>query len=112
MQKKYEERRAQITKKRLAEGKGFLGPDKLKEIVAGSKPHSTKKSERYDYRPRVLSVCTERRSIALEFYFDNFHKFKKASHKFREGNLLVEFPLGMYKPSSRPPPHQTSTTLQ
>ena len=106
MLKKYEERRLKIVEKRLSEGKGFLGPEGLKQIAAGSKPINTKKSDRYSYRPRVLSVCPLRLNEGKEFYFDNYRKFKYASEKFRKGNLVIEFPNGMYRPTStcRPPP--------
>ncbi|HMP47760.1 MAG TPA: hypothetical protein PKA63_03705 [Oligoflexia bacterium] len=110
MQKKYEERRIRIVEKRLSGGKGFLGPERLKQILSGSIPSTTKKSERYSYRPRVLSVCPERRGMGKEFYFSNYEMFKYASDKFRKGDLLFEFPSGMYRPSCRPPPVMTLIT--
>jgi REP element-mobilizing transposase RayT len=110
MSKRLEERRVVIVKKRLDSGKGFAGLDALKQTIPGSKPRSTKKSDRYSYRPRVLSVCPLRRAECLEFYFDCYYKFKKASEKLRKGIIDVIFPPGMYKPPFRPPPDLVGVT--
>ena len=104
LSKKLEKKRQEIVAERLAEGKGFLGPEKLKQVVPGSRPKNTKTSERYSFRPRVLSVCKYRRAEAKEFYFDCYYKFQIASDRYRKGFLDTEFPEGMYKPSCRPPP--------
>ena len=103
--KKLEERRQVIVAERLAKGLGFLGPELLKQVIPGSKPKNTKTSDRYSFRPRVLSVCKYRRAEAKEFYFDCYYKFQIASDRYRKGFLDTEFPEGMYKPSCRPPPH-------
>jgi len=104
LSKRLEERRVKIVAQRLAEGKGFAGSELLKQTVPGAMPKSTKKSKRYSYRPRVLSLCPLRRAECLEFYFDCYYKFKIASEKLRKGILDVVFPPGMYKPPFRPPP--------
>ena len=104
LEKKLEERRQVIVKKRLAEGKGFATKDQLKQIPQGSKPKSTKTSKRFSYRPRVLSVCKIRRKEWLDFYFDCYSKYKEASAKFRSGLFDTVFPEGMYLPWCKPVP--------
>ena len=104
LSKKLEDRRSKIVKKRLEEGKGFLGPELLKQVVPGSRPQSTKKSDRNSFKPRVLSICPLRRQEALKFYFDCYVTFKDATKKLREGILDAIFPHGMYKPPFKPPP--------
>lgn len=101
---KLEQRRAKIVEERLKDGKGFMGPELLEAIVPGSYPKTTKKSERYSFRPRVISCCKDRRKECLEFYFSCYRAFKAASLKLRSGILDVVFPAGMYKPPFRPPP--------
>ncbi len=101
---KLEIRRVETVQKRLAAGKGYLGREKLLQITPGSKPLNTKKSGRNTHRPRVLSICPQRRAQALDFYFDCYYKFKDASIKLRNGILDAIFPPGMYKPYVRPPP--------
>lgn len=100
---KLEERRVETVKRHLSEGKGFLGREGVRLIRPGTRPKRTKKSDRNTHRPRVLSVCPERRREGLEFYFDCYYKFKDASKKLRSGILDVIFPPGMYKPPHRPP---------
>ena len=102
--KKLEERRQIIVRQRLAEGKGFAGPEVLKHIKPGSKPMSTKTSERYSFRPRVLSICPLRRKEWLDFYFDCYYKYKEASARFRQGLFDTIFPAGMYRPWCDPTP--------
>jgi hypothetical protein len=104
LSKKLEKRRTETVKKRLEEGKGFLGTELLKQVKPGARPQSTKKSDRNSFRPRVLSICPLRRAEAKKFYFDCYTNFKDASKKLREGILNIIFPHGMYKPPFRPPP--------
>ena len=104
LSKKLEERRSEIVKKRLEEGKGFLGTELLKQVVPGSRPQRTKRSDRNSFRPRVLSICPLRRQESLKFYFDCYVNFKHASKKLRDGILDTIFPHGMYKPPFKPPP--------
>ena len=104
LEKKLEERRRIIVSKRLAEKKGFAGPELLKQTQPGSIPKSTKTSKRDSYRPRVLSVCKLRRKEWLDFYFDCYTKYKEASAKFRKGFFDTVFPNGMYIPWCKPVP--------
>lgn len=99
MHKKLEKRRQKIVAEREAKGLGFLGRERLLEIIRGSLPHNTKKSTRTSHRPRVLSVCDDRRAAAKDWYFQMYRDYKKASAKFREGDLLTPFPPGTYRPS-------------
>jgi hypothetical protein len=62
MQKKLEERRAEIVRKRVAKGLGFVGRDALLRVKPGSLPRHTKTATARDHRPRVLSVCAKRRA--------------------------------------------------
>ena len=98
MQRKLEERRIAIIKKRKQEGLGFLGREALLRIVPGAKPINTKTSTRDSHRPRVLAVCSERRREATAWYFDIYAKYKEASLRYRSGELDVEFPPGTYMP--------------
>ncbi|MCB0325945.1 MAG: hypothetical protein KDD69_20350, partial [Bdellovibrionales bacterium] len=99
MHQKLEERRRKIVAARKAEGKGFLGVQKLLRIVTGSKPQNTKQTgARLQKRPRVLSVCSIRKQNGLSWYFSRFVQYKSASRQYRAGNLEAEFPEGTYKP--------------
>jgi REP element-mobilizing transposase RayT len=102
LEKKLEERRQLVVAKRLAEGKGFAGPELVKQTKPGAIPKSTKTSERFSYRPRVLSTCRLRRKEWLDFYFDCYCKYKKASGKFRKGIFDIIFPDGMFPPWCNP----------
>jgi REP element-mobilizing transposase RayT len=104
LEKKLEERRQVVVAARLAEGKGFAGPELLSQTIPGSKPQSTKTSERFSFRPRVLSTCSLRRKEWLDFYFDCYDKYKEASAKFRKGIFDTIFPDGMFLPWCNPAP--------
>jgi hypothetical protein len=96
MRKKLKERTSQVLKKRA--GKPSLGPLKLKLIRPGSLPKNTKKTGPRDHRPRVLSVCPQRRAAAKAWYFSIYVEYRRASKRYREGDLSVQFPPGTYKP--------------
>jgi REP element-mobilizing transposase RayT len=98
MFKKVEERRLELVNERREEGLGFVGKENLKNTELGTSARSPKKSTRYSFRPRVDSVCPERKQEAKNFYFRMYDLFKKASAKYRKGYLNVEFPPGMYRP--------------
>ena len=104
MYEKLEQRRVEIVKQRLNKGLGFMGREKLMKVRPGSTPRSTKTSERYSHRPRVLSVCNRRRAECRAWYFDIFFRYKEASHRYRTGELDIEFPKGTYRPYYHPPP--------
>lgn len=98
MHKKLEERRRQIVKKRKAEGKGFLGRERLLQVKPGSLPRKTKKSTRNSHRPRVLSVCNKRRAECKAWYFQIYNDYQEASAQYRGGDFTAVFPPGTYKP--------------
>ena len=98
MQKKLEKRRIAIVEKRKKEGLGFLGREALLQIRPGSTPKKTKTSTRSSHRPRILSICSERRKDGLDWYFSIYAQYKEASSRYRSGELLVEFPPGTYLP--------------
>lgn len=99
MLKKLEARRVEIVRARLAEGKGFAGPEKLKKTKPGSLPRSTKTSERHTPRPLILTLCAETRKHCLNVYFSILAAYKRASEKYRSGIRDVKFPPGTYAPS-------------
>jgi REP element-mobilizing transposase RayT len=106
---KVEERRLEIVKERREEGKGFVGKENLKKTKPGTRAKNPKKSTRYSFRPRVDSICPERRQVAKDFYFKMYDEYKKASARYRKGFLHTEFPPGMYRPHlstriTHPPP--------
>lgn len=77
------------------EGVSFLGAKRLRKVIPGSLPRSSKKGGR---RPLVLSTCVHARRAYLELYFSFVEKFQEASRRFRAGELDVEFPEGMFRP--------------
>jgi len=88
-----------IIKERLEHGKGFLGLNKLRSVIAGAAPRSTKRSSRHSFRPIVLSLCTKTRKAYLKLFMDITNAFLSASKVFRSGeNLKVLFPSGTYPP--------------
>lgn len=95
---KVEERRQKLVQERKDEGKGFVGRRHLLHVEPGTKAKNPKKSTRFSFRPRVHSVCPERREEAMRFYFKCLDDFKKASRKFRDGSIDTDFPSGMYRP--------------
>lgn len=98
MTRKLEERRQRVIAERAKKGLGFAGIAKLKEIRTGQRPRSTKTSHRFSHRPRVLSVCPQRRREATAWYFNTYERYKLASQQYRRGKYNVEFPQGTYKP--------------
>ena len=91
-----EQERVEIVKRRIAEGKGFMGAEALKQIIPGSLPANSKKG---GMRPIVLSVCKKAKQEVLTWYFSIVEQYKRASEKYRKGELSVSFPLGTYRPS-------------
>jgi hypothetical protein len=109
MFRKVEARRLELVKQRREEGLGFVGKENLKNTEPGTRARNPKKSTRHSFRPRVDSVCPERKQEAKKFYFRMYDLYKKASAKYRESYLNVEFPPGMYRPHlstylTHPPP--------
>ena len=101
---KLEQRRAVIVNKRRKEGLGFMGREALLKQKRGALPKNTKTSTSSSHRPRVLCVCPIRRATWLQWYFETYFAYKEASLAYRNGDLLVEFPPGTYRPYFRGPP--------
>ena len=69
-----------------------------KEQEPGDEPFFTKTSTIDSHRPRILSKDKERLQKGLKWYFAILSRYMEASKAYREGNLLVEFPQGTYRP--------------
>jgi len=111
MHEKLEARRVEIVRKRYESGKGFAGRKGVKSITPGAYPRTTKRSHASSHRPRVLCVCPKRRVEALNWYFEMYFEYQEASRKYRvEGEFMLEFPPGMYKPPL--PPGSPAPVLQ
>lgn len=95
-----EARRQKIISDRLAAGKGFATPSSLRECTPGMSPHSTKTSTRTSKRPLILTLCEELKREFLGWYFDLRARYREASRRFREGDLLVTFPPNTYRPTT------------
>ena len=110
MGEKLEQRRVEIVRKRYAEGKSFLGRERLLQMIRGSRPVKTKTSTIKSHRPRILSVSNQRRAAGKAWYFHIYYHYKSASKEYREGNLNAVFPEGTYRPylvspiPPKPPP--------
>lgn len=98
MLRKREERRLELVRDRKAKGLGFLTREQLLEVVPGTKPKTTKKSERNSKRPLVLTKCPETKKRFLEWYFSIYQAYKVAVRLYRQGQLDVKFPKGTYRP--------------
>jgi len=96
--KKVEERQSELIRIRHEEGKGFVGREELLKTKPGTRAKNPKVSTRYSFRPRVSSVCPERRKLVKDFYWNCQDCFKRASAKYRKGFLDTVFPHGMYRP--------------
>ena len=90
-----EERRMELVRKRRAEGKGFLGKEKLKKVVPGTYARNPKRGT---MRPLVLSSCPEAKKKVLHWYFSIVAVYKKACERYRNGEFSIEFPPGTYRP--------------
>lgn len=91
-------REKDLVEKRRAEGKGFLGPVRLRQQVVGSQPKNTKISKRDSFRPLVLSLNGKSIGKYLDKYFLKKGLHEEASREFIGGNLKVVFPSGTYPP--------------
>ena len=98
MEEKAEQRRTKIIEERLAEGKGFAGPEVLQAMEPCALPRNTKKSDRHTKRPLILTLNPEARKSHLDIYFRRLEAYKEASKKFRNGDLNAVFPPGTYRP--------------
>ncbi len=100
---KYECRRKVILERRLKDGKRCVGRNALLRVKPGTIPQNTKRSDSQAHRPRVLSISNERRAVFKAWYFEIYFLYKESSKRYREGDLLVEFPPGTYKPWVKAP---------
>jgi putative transposase len=99
MLKKLKEKTREIVKERRRQGKGFVGRTNLLKGKNGAFPRTTKRSGRWDHRPRVLCSCDKTRHEVLRWMFDMIHAYQDASYDYRlEGDVNAKFPPGMYKP--------------
>ncbi len=99
MGKKLEEHRLEIIRKREAQGKfTFVGREALLKTIPGTRARSPKVANRTTHRPRVLSICNQRRAEGKAWYFNTRRKHKEASRRYLAGDLMVEFPPGTYRP--------------
>jgi REP element-mobilizing transposase RayT len=101
MEKKLESRRLAILEARRKEGKDHcVGRERLTQVIPGTPARTPKISDASSHRPRVLSVCRERRATVKSWYFSMYFSYKNSSQRFRAGEIEVEFPQGMYRPPS------------
>ena len=98
MLKKYEEKRKAKVADLRAEGYVFPPINNLREIVPGSKPTHSKKSNLDSKRPLVLTNNLAAKQAFLDWYFSVRAKYKDAAKKYRKGDLTVKFPKGTYRP--------------
>lgn len=110
MYQKLEERRLKIVAERKSKGLGFAGRARLLQTRRGAYPKKTKTSAITDHRPRVLSVCPQRRAECKAWYFSVYFDYLKASEEYRSGNFQVEFPKGTYRPYY-PPSYAASQVI-
>ncbi len=95
--KKLEQKSHLLVREKLQLGHGFA--DEAKDLVrVGARPRKTKTGSRDSFRPVILCLCSETKKLFLDWYFTIKAKFKEASNKYRAGDLMVEFPIGTYKP--------------
>ena len=83
---------------RREKGLGFAGREAVLKTKPGARPKRTKSSDRNSHRPRVLSVCHERRHRYKERYFKLYFAYKAASEEYRGGKLDAQFPEDTDKP--------------
>ncbi|MEZ4755136.1 MAG: transposase [Bdellovibrionota bacterium] len=93
-----EDRRSFEIEKRVQEGKGFMTQEARKNIKPGTKPKTTKTTDRYGFTPFVLCLCKKTKYEYLEQYFLMVARHREASEKYRAGDYTVEFPPGTYRP--------------
>lgn len=98
MGSKLSERSKELVVKFNLVGKRFLGKKNLAKQKLGSIPKNSKISNRYSFRPLVLSLCKKTKSLFLENYFTIYNSYKELSILFRNGNFKIRFPSGTYPP--------------
>jgi len=106
MYEKLEKKTRSIVAERYSKGLGFAGKAALRKVKRGAIPRYTKTSNSTSHRPRVLSVCDQRRAECKTWYFNIYFAYRDASSCYRKGDFSVEFPEGTYRPYLKyhPPP--------
>lgn len=89
-----EEREQQIRAKREAEGKGFLGVEKLVRQLPGQIP----KEVSYSTRPPCYTTDRKERAEYIAERKEHRGYYQEASVRFRAGELTTEFPEPCFKP--------------
>jgi REP element-mobilizing transposase RayT len=90
-------RTKEIVKERQEQKKGFLGEKRLQRQKAGEKPLFTKKSDRHDPFPLVLSLCSKTKQERTKSYRETCNHYRTASIAYREGKP-ASFPPNTYLP--------------
>ena len=72
----------------------------LSRVVPGSKPGTTKKSQR---QPLALGECRLALKSWFDWYFGIIERFREASLQLRKGLAGVIFPEGTYTPGAVEP---------
>lgn len=103
LNEKLEKHRTVIVNERKEKGLGFVGKERLLKVKRGALPKNTKTSTLTSHRPRILCICPTTRKQLKAWYFAIYFSYKKASKRFREGDLTINFPPGTFRPSFRPP---------
>lgn len=98
MEQKAEKRRGEMIAERLAKGEGFAGVDAIRATEPGAFPKHTKQAGHHTQRPLVLTLNPEARKVVLDEYFRRLDAYRRASQRYRDGNLNAEFPPGTYRP--------------
>lgn len=98
LDKELDTRQLQAVKTFEANGGRYPDSNKVNKIVPGTFPRKTKKSKRDSYRPLVLTLCPMTRHKVLSNYFDICDKHRESADSWKQGNYLVEFPPGTYRP--------------
>lgn len=105
MYRQLKERTEEIKQERKAAGKKFLGIQKVKATVPGTKAMNPKLSHRQSVRPRVLCSNPKVHHEMMTWYFEVYYQYKEASEDYRAGNLDAVFPPGTYRPPIGPIPY-------
>ncbi len=93
-----EAERNEAIETRLKSGKKFGSLTHLNMTRQGSKPKNTKQSDRYSFRPLVLTLCKKTKTQFLNWYFDLLNLYKEVSSLYLKGHQNLIFPTGTYKP--------------
>lgn len=99
MRRKLRTKQIELVKKLRRSGIKFATKEKLKFIVPGTVPFQSKTSNRFSFRPLVLTGCLKVKLNYLEFYFGIRNAYLKCIEALTLGTK-VSFPQGTYPPPS------------